>query len=75
MVHRARPKYRRRRLAETFRQRQSGCAKPAFGERPADIPVRATASGAMVDLIFAIDDAIAAVRRIVGEAFAGILDD
>src|SRR4051812_1684833 len=40
-------------------------AEAAFGRHPADIPVGPAAAGAVVHLVLVIDDAIAAVARIV----------
>ena len=46
-------------------EHQGGAAKAAFGGEAADIPVRAAAAGAMVHLVLAIGDMVAAPRRIV----------
>jgi hypothetical protein len=64
VMHHARTEHRRRGLVKAFRQGQRGRAEPAFGERPSDVPVRAAAARAMIDLILAIDRMIAALGGI-----------
>jgi hypothetical protein len=50
----------RSRLLVGFSERHRRRAKPALREQPPDIPVRPPAAGAMVYLVLAVDDAIAA---------------
>src|SRR5687768_14955099 len=52
-----------------------GAAKSAFGKHAPDIPMCTPATGAMIDLILAIDGMVAARRRIMCEAFALSVDD
>src|SRR3954466_9316540 len=56
-------------------ERQSGRAEGAFGHRAADIPVGAPAAGAIVRLMLAIDDMIAALVRLRDDAAAARLKD
>src|SRR3954465_15427255 len=46
---------------------QSGRAEAAFGRHAPDIPMGAAAAGAVIDLVLMVDDAIAAVPRVVGQ--------
>src|SRR5688572_11391351 len=48
-------------------QRQGGGAEAAFGRDPADIPVSAAAARAVVHLILAVGDQVAAMLRVVRE--------
>src|SRR3954463_10914173 len=56
-------------------ERQSGGAEGAFGHRAADIPVGAAATGAIIRLMLAIDDMIAALVRLRDDAAAARLED
>lgn len=57
---------RRVSLTGSFLERQRGRAECAFGKRPAEIPMGAAASGAVIDFIFAIHGVIAAKCRVEG---------
>lgn len=48
-----------------FGKRQRGRAKRAFRRQATDDPVRPSASGAIIDLLFAIDRMIAAPCRVM----------
>jgi hypothetical protein len=53
-------------------QRQRRAAESAFGHQPADMPMGATAAGAMVGFLIAIDDVVAALGPGWDEAAATI---
>ncbi len=57
-------------LNERVGERDRCPAKAAFGGLAPDIPMRAAATGTMVNLIRAVQHMVAAVLETVGEAFA-----